>query len=524
MMILLIGLLPLWGASAYFRCSDAVVRRYLVGATTLMLGWMILVLVKYSTDFPLLTEYGWYLFYVPMIFLPLLSMLGVWRTAGFDARAEVKRLEVAVGGVSIALALVVLTNGIHKNVFRFERGAPDFSSNYTYGPLYFVVMGWILTLFLMAGAVLLMVARRGLHQAIFLLTLVVLFGVLFGVLYVQRVQAVFASNISLVFVILFTVITEISLQLGLLPSLSWSSETFRALPLDLRLVSNANEDVIRTGDRPPLSSAQVTQIFWGEGADPAESDLTYRVFPVAGGHGVLATDVSVLRVQARELQDKQVVLRSKNLLLERDHEIQSRLATLRYEAQFLEDVESGLESTSEQIQQLLEALSEVTAGEERARILERVRLLVSYSKARGRLVLAEHEGGLLTSEHLELLVAQSASDLRAAGIECALMHDLNAGVSTRVAALLYDCLFDFALASLDCVSPVVLIHLSDQSHDDSVELRVAHGCDSAQVMDYKIREGTDNLIRRLRGTFTVEGGPGALTLKIKVPAEAGGTR
>lgn len=442
MNILLIGLLPLWGASAYFRCSDAVVRRYLVSATALMLGWMILVLVKSSTDFPWLTDYGSYLFYIPMIALPL---------------------------------------------------------------------AWLV-----------MVARRGLRQSTFLLTLVVPLSIFLGVLYVQRTQDVFTSNTSLVFVILFVVVTEVSLRLGLLPSLSWSSETFRALPLDLRLISNANEDVTRTGNRAPLSSSQISQIFRGEGGDVTESDFSYLVFPVAGGHGVLVTDVSVLREQARELRDRQVALRSKNLLLQRDHEIQSRLAALQYEAQFLEDVEASLQSTSAQIQQLLEALVDVSGAEERAQLLERVRLLVSYSKARGRLVLAEHEGGMLTSEHLELLVAQSASDLRVAGIECALMHDLSGEVSTRVAALLYDCLFDFALASQNCINPVLLIHLSDKGDDGSVELRVAHGCDSVQVMDYKVREGTDNLITRLRGTFSVEGVPGALTLKVRVPTEAGG--
>lgn len=69
------------GASAVYRCLDRKVRRYLTTAAILMVVWMIIVLIKCPADNLVVVEVAWYLFYVPMLFLPLLVLrgyLGPW--------------------------------------------------------------------------------------------------------------------------------------------------------------------------------------------------------------------------------------------------------------------------------------------------------------------------------------------------------------------------------------------------------------------------------------------------------------
>lgn len=516
MMIVMVGLLTAWGASAYYRCSDAEVRRYLALATGLMVGWMILVLVKYATHNPVVSEYAWYLFYVPMLFLPLLSLFGVVRSAALDQLPHTRILERISVAISSVLLILVLTNQVHAGMFRFERTGQTAVSDYSYGPLYWVVVAWIFLVFLAAGVVLAGVAHRGLRSGIYLLGGVLIVGLTFSALYILRVPVAYTTNMSLVYVLLFTVATEISLRLGLLPSLSWSSAAFRALPLDLRVISDGGEDVLRTGDRAPLPKHELRALMAGE----TRGDFTHQTFSVPGGVGLLSTDVRTLHMQTAALQAKQATLRSQNALLERDHAIQSRLAALRYERQFLEDVENGLSHTAQTISALLSSLECLSTSDTKGRtlILEKVRLAVSYSKARGRLVLAEHEAGVLDPQNFDLLIAQSVSDLRAAGIESALMNDLRTGISTRLAGVLYDCLFDFAIATLDCTNPVLLVHLSNRNPNGEVELRVAHGCDSSELMKYEAREATIRSITDQGGSYSVEGELGELTLIVKIPS------
>lgn len=537
MMIIMVGLLTAWGASAYYRCSDSEVRRYLAIATALMVGWMILVLVKYSSPHPAVSEYAWYLFYVPMLFLPLLSLFGVLRSAALDQMPHAGLLRGVAVGISSVLLVLVLTNQVHGWAFRFDRDGQSAVSDYSYGPLYWAVAAWILLVFLATAAVLVGVARRGLRAAIYVLVGVFVIAAAFSVLYVQRVEVAFTSNMSLVYVLLFTAATEISLQLGVLPSLSWSQATFRALPLDVRVISDGGEDVLRTDQRPALTKQEIRAILSGKGKGEGDGaggcggegegdgDVTRQTFPVPGGVGLLSTDVRTLRMQTRALREKQSVLRSQNALLERDHQIQSRLAALRYERQFLVDVENRISHAAQAIGALLSSLEQLPASDAVGRtvILEKVRLLISYSKARGRLVLAEHEDGILDPHHFNLLVSQSVSDLRAAGIQSALVNDLRAGISTRVAGALYDCLFDFALATIDCLNPVLLVHMSDQDTEGQVELRVAHACDSTDPMDYRAREATVRSITDQGGKYRVEGDLGERTLIVRMPVVARGS-
>ena len=442
-MILMVPLFTGWGAFAFYRCSDRIVRRYLAIADALMVCWMVLVLVRYLAWNLAFTEFAWYSAYVPMIFLPLLTLCGVVRSAAFDRLPVVRRCEKIAVGVSALLLGVVATNGWHGWVFRPDPDGQHFPTSYLYGPLYWVVVGWIVLLFVLAGCVLFLSARRQLHRAIFLLVFVIVFGFIIGVLYVQRVEVVFSTNISLVYALLFIVATELSLQLGLLPSLSWSRAAFTSLPLDLRVVSTDGDDVARTGHRPPLSRDEIVAMWetLSSFSDSASTvlgrDVAYEVFTVPGGYGLLTTDVTMVRRQKAILEEKQATLRRQNALLERDREIRTRLGVLQHERQFLEEVESGLKTTAEEIQALLNSLPSTTetAHHERTAILQRVKMLVSYSKAKGRLVLAEHESPFLAPETLELLVAQSAADFRSIGVDCALAVDLHRDIPTRLAAL-----------------------------------------------------------------------------------------
>ena len=517
LMIVMVAAFTGWGASAFFRCSDRIVRRYLAIATALMVGWMVMILVKYLADSPIFIELAWYSYYLPMIFLPLLALFGVVRSAALDRLARVRSAEKAAVGASCVLFVLVMTNSLHRWVIRPDPAAADFTVSYSYAPLYWVIVAWILVLLLLAGCVLLVSARRQLHKAIYFLLGLLVMGVALGFLYVQRVQTVFSTNISLVYALLFVLATEMSLRLGLLPSLSWSRAVFTSLPLDLRVISAAGEDRVRTGARPALAVSEIARVSAIAHTGGTAGDVSYQAFDVPGGYGLLTTDVSTVRRQREELEEMQATLRRQNALFERERDIQARLKVLQYERAFLEDVEASLAVTAQEIQRLLASLTGPAqrTPEERAAILEHIKMLVSYSKAKGRLVLAEQEANLLAPDILELLVAQSAADFRSAGMECGVLMELRGEVPARLAALLFDSLFDFTMAARHCPNPAVLIHISDKS---CLELRVAHACDGETRKEYRLPPGLEAAVKECRGTAECESGVGARRLTIRVPA------
>ena len=66
-----------WGISLYSRITHPQVRRYLVTISVLMVFWLIIRMIKFSFSdiLPSASRYMWYLYYLPMLFIPLLAVL-----------------------------------------------------------------------------------------------------------------------------------------------------------------------------------------------------------------------------------------------------------------------------------------------------------------------------------------------------------------------------------------------------------------------------------------------------------------
>lgn len=89
-----------------------------------MLLWLILRTLKYSFVTGLAAgRYIWYLYYLPMLFLPLLCVY----IALSMGKSEDYRLSRGTGMLSIipaALFLLVITNDLHQQIFAFKSGVP----------------------------------------------------------------------------------------------------------------------------------------------------------------------------------------------------------------------------------------------------------------------------------------------------------------------------------------------------------------------------------------------------------------
>ena len=123
-------LFSLWGYSIDRRIIQKQALHCLRLTAALMLVWLILRTLKYEfvTDLTV-ARYIWYLYYLPMLFIPL---LGVYIALSLGKSEEYRLTEkagflVAVPGI---LFLLVITNDLHQQVFAFSSGVPDVPDNY----------------------------------------------------------------------------------------------------------------------------------------------------------------------------------------------------------------------------------------------------------------------------------------------------------------------------------------------------------------------------------------------------------
>ena len=112
------------------------------------LSWMALLMIllrgiKYSafSEVGVLARHTWYLYYVPMLLLPLfffsVSLLVSSREYGHLPRRWYWAL-----ALTVVLIVLVLTNDLHQQVFLFQPGFLGWDSDYSHGWLYYAIFVW----------------------------------------------------------------------------------------------------------------------------------------------------------------------------------------------------------------------------------------------------------------------------------------------------------------------------------------------------------------------------------------------
>ena len=117
-------LFVLWGYSLDQRIIQKPVLHCLRLMDVLMLIWLTLRTLKYEvvTDLTV-ARYLWYLYYLPILFIPLLGAY----TAIFLGKSEdsqLSRKSWLLSLIPTALFLAVITNDFHQQVFSFASGIP----------------------------------------------------------------------------------------------------------------------------------------------------------------------------------------------------------------------------------------------------------------------------------------------------------------------------------------------------------------------------------------------------------------
>ena len=140
--LLYIGLLSAWDFSVERRVMQSQVRRYLVAVSLLMVLWLTVREFRWHLVMQAdIRRWLWYLYYVPILLIPLLALF-VSMSLGKLESYQLPRWTRLLYLPTAALVLLVLSNDMHRQVFRFS-AAPSDSLDYRYGPVFLAVFGWV---------------------------------------------------------------------------------------------------------------------------------------------------------------------------------------------------------------------------------------------------------------------------------------------------------------------------------------------------------------------------------------------
>ena len=460
-------LFALWGFSLDRRIIQRQTLHCLRLTAALMLLWLILRTLKYSVvTGSAAGRYIWYLYYLPMLFLPL---LGVYIALSMG-KSEDYRLSRGTGMLSIipaALFLLVITNDLHQQVFAFKSGVPGLpvSGTYSYRPLYFICLGWMVVCMAFSLVCLFRKSRipsgEGKRITPFVLGCAML---LYSILYLSGIPAVrwWFGDMNVMFCLLYAAIYESCIRCRMIPSNTGYVELFEATTLAACIADRSGRIVLRS------RAADENMTCPQEGQRIVRPDgMRISSAPISGGYAVWQDNVRQLaELRTRLNANKEEMERNKKKLKDA-YLVQKSLHELTEKNRIYNELEAKHSRQTAQMRQML-ARCERSGPAERRSLLKKVLLLGTYIKRSANLYFLSSEYQWLPQQELRLTVDEAVRTLTACGTECGVIYRTTGPMRTSEVVRLFDLLEIVAETTVDDLRSL-FISVSDSAMDLSVE-------------------------------------------------------
>ena len=460
-------LFALWGFSLDRRIIQTQALHCLRLTAALMLLWLILRTLKYEfvTDLTV-ARYLWYLYYLPMLFIPL---LGVYIALSLG-KSEEFRLTGRIGALAIipaVLFLLAITNDLHQQAFAFSSGVPGEPDNYSYshGPVYFCSLGWMVVCMTFSLILLLKKSRvpSGSKKRMrpFVIACIT---ILYALLYLSGLPAIrwWLGDMNVTFCLLYAAIYESCIRCRMIQSNTGYVELFEATTLAACIADRSGSIVLRS------RAAGEDMVCPREGVPLIRPNgIRISSAPISGGYAVWQDNVRPLTELRTKLSENKSKIKNNKEKLQEAYLIQKKLNELTEKTRIYDELETKYGKQIARIGQLLKQCEGAEPAETQS-LLKRILLLGTYIKRSANLYFLSQEYELLPQQELRLTVDEAVRVMTVCGTECSVAyHTTKPMLSSEVARLL-DLLKTVAETTINGLHSL-FISVSDSEMDLSVE-------------------------------------------------------
>ena len=460
-------LFSLWGYSIDRRIIQTQALHCLRLTAALMLVWLILRTVKYEfvTDLTV-ARYLWYLYYLPMLFIPL---LGVYIALSLGKSEEYRLTEktgflTAIPGI---LFLLTITNDLHQQVFAFSSGVPGVPDNYSYshGIFYFCSLGWMVACMAFSLILLLKKSRipSGSEKRMrpFVIACIT---ILYALLYLSGLPAIrwWLGDMNVTFCLLYAAIYESCIHCRMIQSNTGYVELFEATTLAACVADRSGNIVLRSraAGEDMVCPREGVQLLRPNGVRISSA-------PISGGYVVWQDNVRPMIELRAKLSENKAIINSNKEKLQEAYNIQKKLYELTEKNRIYDAVETRY---GEQITRAGQLLQQCRGAEpeEIQGALKRLLLLGTYIKRSANLFFLGLEYELLPQQELRLTIDEAVRVMTVCGTDCSVVYHTTRPMHSAEVARLFDLLKTVAEATIGGLYSL-FISVSDSEMNLSVE-------------------------------------------------------
>ena len=420
-----LGLFAVWGVSIRRRIIQPQVRRYLIAISVLMVFWISVRTIRYSlNECVWLMRYLWYLYYLPMLVIPLLAVfvaLSLGKAESFCLPNWTALFYIP----TVVLLLLVLTNDLHQLVFVFPADAIVWMNDYHYGIGYFLTIAWIILCAVTALATMLLKCRIPHSRKVLILPFVpALLAVIYCALWVFRVLEIFklewlkviAGDMTVVFCLLFTAVLESCIQCGLIQSNTGYDELFMVSRLSAQITNQKNEVCLASLNAKKLTEEQ--RINAGAHYVLADKSTLVRSQPIGFGHVLWQEDVAELTETIEQIEENCRELAEHNRIRRENLETQKKILALQEKNRVSDLLHRETAGQIDLIDRMLAQYDVETDAGKRSRLLAGVAAVAAYIKRYGNLLLVSERTEMADIRDLSRCFDESFVNLELLGVNC----------------------------------------------------------------------------------------------------------
>ena len=463
-------LFALWGYSLDRRIIQTQALHCMRLTAALMLVWLVLRTLKYEvvTDITV-ARYIWYLYYLPMLFIPL---FGVYIALSLG-KSEEYRLTgriVALAAIPAILCSLVITNDLHQQMFAFNSGIPGRPDNYSYHHryLYFICLGWMVGCMIFSLIHLLNKSRiKNGGKKPLMPFIIGCIMILYGILYLTGLSAVrwWFGDMNVMFCLLYAAIYESCIRCRMIQSNTGYVELFEASTLAAVIMDRSGNVVIRShaADEDMICPQDGTQIIRPDGTRISSA-------PINGGYVVWKDNVRPLTELRAQLSENKAQIKNNKEKLHEAYLIQKKLHELTEKRRIYDKLDLMYGDQINRIGQLLKQC-ENTETDEVHNILKRILLLGTYIKRSANLYFLSLEHELLSQQDIRLTVDEAVRVMNVCGTECSVVYYMTKPMHSEEVMRRFNLLKTVVETAVDGLNSI-FICLSDDEMDLSVECDV----------------------------------------------------
>lgn len=427
-----------WGISVSKRIIQVQVRHYLIAVSGLMVFWFVIRSMRYYfiTDIGIARQL-WYLYYLPMLFIPLFSLF-VAISLGKPENARLSKTVLLLLSIPTVLCLLlVLTNDLHQLVFSFPEGEVWTDDNMSYSFGYFFVIGWEI-LCALAAFVIMIIKCRLSYRKKYLPFLLLACSIVYAFIYVSGVgwMQLIGGDIAAAQCLMFTGILECCIQCGLIQTNTGYRAMFEAGSIGAQIVDTDWHIRYASSDAPNLPSDRMRSA--ESEAAKLDHNTLLKSSKIPGGHVLWQEDITDITAVLQKLEENRKTIAESNDVEQENYKTKVKINTVREKNRLYDRLQAQTAHQIELLDHLLTQYEAQSDPEIRRSLLAKAAVIGAYIKRRGNLMFIGEKSDVTDTAELTACLDESFANLELMGVECAIDIPDKNSIYTRDAIRVYD--------------------------------------------------------------------------------------